>query len=295
MKAQSISNIVHGTGVFYRGKTHVMSFLTLGGLEDALLIDQMEIQTEERFMHHYNFPPYSVGETGRLGSPGRRELGHGTLAKKALRGILPTKQDFPHTIRIVSEVMSSNGSTSMASVCASSLALRDGGVPIKSHVAGIAIGLVYEDDENYKLLTDIKGVEDFYGHMDFKVAGTSKGINAIQLDLKIHGISMEIIEKTLEKAKDARIKILEKMKAEISTPNPLPESIPKTKMIRIPSNKIGLIIGKHGATIKGIQKETSTHIGIEDNGDILVKGDETNINFAISKIKDIVSKSNSPK
>ena len=294
-KAGDFSNIVHGTGLFYRGKTHVMTFLTLGGIEDALMIDQMEIQTEKRFMHHYNFPPFSTGETSRLGSPKRRELGHGTLAEKALNGILPSKLDFPQTIRLVSEVFSSNGSTSMAAVCASSLALRDGGVPIKSHIAGIAIGLVYKSEESYKLLTDIKGIEDYYGHMDFKVAGTTKGINAIQLDLKIDGINLKIIKETIEKAKNARIQILEKMEEEIPKPNELPESVPRSKMIKIPPNKIGLIIGSKGVTIKGIQKDTETKINIEDNGDILVLGNEENIAKAIEKIKVIISRNNSPR
>ncbi len=289
MSVEKFSNTVHGNGVFYRGDTHVMSFLTIGSLDDALISDQMEIQAEERFMHHYNFPPYATGETKRLGSPNRREIGHGRLAQKALKSILPSEENFPHTIRLVSEVMSSNGSSSMASICASSLALRNGGVPISKHIAGIAIGLVYANEKKYKLLTDIKGEEDFYGHMDFKIAGTKKGISAIQLDLKIDGISIETIEQSLRKAKKARLEILKKMDEAISKENNLPASIPNTKLIKIPKSKIGIIIGKKGATIKYIEKQTNTTIEIEDNGNIVIKGNQDEIQKAVLEIKNRIN------
>ncbi len=291
MQAGDFSEVVHGTGIFCRGSTHIMSFLTLGGLEDVLLQDEMEIQGEKFFMHHYNFPPYSVGEVERLRSPGRRELGHGKLVEKAIESVLPNQQSFPYVIRIVSETVSSNGSSSMASVCASSLALMDAGVPIKSHIAGVAFGLVYQSLDNYKILTDIKGSEDFYGHMDFKSAGTKNGITAIQLDLKIKGLPLEVLKQVFEKSKKARLKILNEMDKRISQPNELPENLDLSKMIKINSSKIGLIIGKKGQKIKEIIRETDTKIEIEDNGDILIKGEKEAIEKAIKIIKEIIKSS----
>ena len=217
-KAGGISKLLHGTGTFYRGGTHVLSALTLGGPGDSQILDSIEERdTQKRFIHHYNFPPYSVGETGRMGGANRRMIGHGALAEKALLAVIPDKEAFPYTIRIVSEALASNGSTSMASVCGGTLALMDAGVPIKAPVAGIASGLMLDGD-NYKVLTDIQGPEDHHGDMDFKVAGTREGITAIQMDVKVLGVSLPILTEALQKAKAARFQILDVIEKEITTP-----------------------------------------------------------------------------
>jgi polyribonucleotide nucleotidyltransferase len=209
----------HGSAMFHRGLTKVLSILTLGGPGDQQLLDGMEIEGKKRFMHHYNFPPFSTGETGFMRGPKRREIGHGHLAEKALLPLIPNPEEFPYTIRIVSEALSSNGSTSMASVCAATLALMDAGVPIKAPAAGISIGLAKDEvSGSYKVLTDIQGPEDHFGDMDFKVAGTKNGITAIQMDIKINGINYDIIKEALEKAKDARLKILDIISATIAEP-----------------------------------------------------------------------------
>lgn len=285
--ADRLSAIVHGTGIFYRGETHVMSFLTIGDLDDALFIDGMEIQDKKNYMHYYNFPPFATGEAGRIGSPKRREIGHGALAEKALIRMLPEETEFPYTMRVVSEVMSSNGSSSMASTCASTLALLSGGVPLKNKVAGIAIGLVSQGDD-YKILTDILGEEDHYGDMDFKVTGTDKGITAIQLDIKNNGISREIIEETLKRAKDARLKILENINDTISEPAEMSDKIEKVKIVEIPQFKIGLVIGKGGMTIKKITKLSKARIDIKSDGRAFIFGKGDSIKIATEEIKKII-------
>jgi polyribonucleotide nucleotidyltransferase len=279
----------HGSGLFARGLTHVLSILTLGAPGDELLLEGMEIVGKKRFLHHYNFPAYSVGEVRRMGSPGRREIGHGALAEKALRPVIPTSDEFPYTIRIVSEVLSSNGSTSMAATCASSLALFDGGVKVKRAVAGISCGLVMEDsltgildthkskpisERNYKLLTDIQGPEDSLGDMDFKVAGTEKGITAIQLDIKVRGLTMAILKEGLERAKVAREQILKNMESAISSPrSELSPSAPCILSIKINPEKIREVIGPGGKVINSIIDETETSIDIEEDGSVFVTAD----------------------
>jgi polyribonucleotide nucleotidyltransferase len=272
-QAGGISPVLHGSGIFYRGQTHVLSALTLGGPQDAQIIDGMEVSEVKRFMHHYNFPPFSTGETGRTGSTNRRSIGHGALAEKALAPVIPAKETFPYTIRIVSECMASNGSTSMASVCGSTLALMDGGVPISSPVAGIASGLMMETPEKYVLLTDIQGPEDHHGDMDFKVAGTRKGITAIQMDIKIGGIPIKILTEALEKAERARFQILDVIEKEIATPRKdISAHAPKIVMIKINPDQIGLVIGPGGKMVKGIRDKTGADIEIEDDGTVFITG-----------------------
>ncbi len=267
---------VHGSGIFYRGETHILSVATLGAPGDVQLIEGMEIQTKKRFMHHYNFPPFSTGETGRMGSPGRREIGHGALAERALEAVIPPKEIFPYTIRLVSEAMSSNGSTSMGSVCASTLALMDAGVPIKEPVAGIAMGLMMESDKKYKVLTDIQGPEDHHGDMDFKAAGTKNGINAIQMDVKVEGVTLEILDETLRDAKAARIKIMEVMLKEIPRPRAdISPNAPKIITITINPDKIRDVVGPGGKTINKIIDETGAEIDIEQTGEIFITGRDT--------------------
>lgn len=272
-RAGGFSNRLHGTGIFYRGGTHIFTVLTLGGPEDMQLVDGMEVEEDKRFMHHYNFPPYSVGETGRAGFVNRREVGHGALAEKALEVVLPSKTEFPYTIRLVSEALASNGSTSQASICASTLALMDGGVPIKAPVAGIAMGLMYKDENSYKILTDIQGPEDHHGDMDFKVAGTERGINAIQLDVKVEGVSIKILSEAIEQSKSARIKILDTIKNAIEFPRKeLSPFAPKIVVVSINPSKIGLVIGSGGKTINEIREKTETEITIEDDGTVYITG-----------------------
>ena len=273
VQAGGISPMLHGSGIFYRGGTHVLSALTLGGPGDAQTIDGMELQTKKSFMHHYNFPPFSVGETGRMGGANRRMIGHGNLAETALSMVLPDKEKFPYTIRLVSESMASNGSTSMGSVCASTLALMDAGVPIKAPVAGIASGLMMKDDKNYVLLTDIQGPEDHHGDMDFKVAGTRAGITAVQMDVKVDGIPLKILSEAFEKAKAARLKILDVIEKEIAAPRPdISPRAPKIISIRIKPDQIGLVIGGGGKTIKEIKEKTGAEIDIEDDGRVFFTG-----------------------
>jgi len=287
----------HGSGLFCRGLTHVLSIVTLGGPGEELLVEGMEIVGKKRFLHHYNFPPYSSGEVRRMSSPGRREIGHGALAEKALRPMVPDVEKFPYTIRIVSEVLSSNGSTSMASVCASSLALFDAGVPMKKAVAGISCGLIMDGEDetklisqrDYKLLTDIQGPEDHFGDMDFKVAGTSDGITAIQLDIKVRGLTLVILKQGLEKAKEARNKILAKMNEAISLPREeLSPLAPKILTIKIDPEKIGDVIGSGGKIINEIISETDTSIEIKEDGLVFVTAkDKEKAQKAIDRIYNI--------
>ncbi len=261
----------HGSGLFTRGRTQVLTITTLGSPKEEQLIESLGQEEYKRFIHHYNFPPFSTGEVKRLGGPGRREIGHGALAERALRPVIPDENDFPYTIRLVSEVLSSNGSTSMASVCGSSLSLMDAGIPIKTPVAGVAMGLVTGEDGKYAILTDIEGLEDAFGDMDFKVAGTSEGITAIQLDLKIKGINYQIIKDALEQARQARLFILERMKETISSSRPqLSKYAPKITRISIDPDKIRNVIGPGGRVIRSITEETKTSIDIENDGTLII-------------------------
>jgi polyribonucleotide nucleotidyltransferase len=278
-KAGGVSSVLHGTGIFYRGETHVLSVATLGGPDTLLEIEGMEVRGKKRFMHHYNFPPYSVGETGRLGGINRREMGHGFLAEKALAGVIPSKDTFPYTIRVVSESTSSNGSTSQGSICAASIALMDAGVPILAPVAGIAMGVMMDEHApagtmpKYKILTDIQGPEDHHGDMDFKVAGTRSGITALQLDIKVGGIPPQILRDALEKAKAARIQILEVIEKEIPKPRAdISPNAPKILVIKILPTQIGMVIGGGGKTVNMIRDKTGAEINIEDDGTVFVTG-----------------------
>jgi len=271
-QAGGISSVLHGSGIFYRGGTHVFTALTLGGPEDKQTVNGMDVDASRRFMHHYNFPPFSSGETGRSGLTNRREIGHGALAEKALAMVLPSAEDFPYTIRLVSESMASNGSTSQASICASTLALMDGGVPIKNPVAGIAMGLMLSNN-NYKILTDIQGPEDHHGDMDFKVAGTRNGITAIQLDIKVDGVPVKILAEALEQAKKARLHILDIMQKEIEKPREnISPNAPKILVLKIKTDQIGQVIGSGGKTIKEIKEKTGAEITIEDDGKVFISG-----------------------
>jgi len=280
----------HGSGLFCRGRTKALSILTLGSPSDQQLVEGMEIVGKKRFMHHYNFPPYSVGEVRPLRGPGRREIGHGMLAEKALLSLIPGFDEFPYTIRVVSEMLSSNGSTSMASISSSSLALMDAGVPIKSPAAGIAIGLIQDEKtKEYKVLTDIQGPEDHYGDMDFKVAGTKKGITAIQMDVKIAGITREIIEEALSRAKKARAKILDSIEKVLSKPrSQLSPYAPRILIIQIKPDKIREVIGPGGKVINEIIEKTGAAIDIEDSGLIYVTSEkEEAAKKAVEWIKNI--------
>jgi len=264
--------IVHGSGVFYRGGTHILSVVTLGGPKEGQLIEGIEVQTVKHFMHHYNFPPFSTGETGRMGGTGRREIGHGALAEKALSAVIPSWEDFPYTIRVVSESMASNGSTSQGSICASTMALMDAGVPIKNPVAGIAIGLMWKNESNYKILTDIQGPEDHHGDMDFKAAGTKEGVTAIQMDVKIDGVSVGILKEALEQAKKAREEILEVMLKALPVPRKLSERAPVIVKLAIDPSKIGAVVGPGGKIINGIIEKTGVEIDIDQDGTVLIIG-----------------------
>ena len=284
-KAGGISPVLHGSGIFYRGETHVLSVLALGGPEDMLVIEGMESQSKKRFMHHYNFPPYSGGETGRVGGINRREMGHGFLAEKALTPVIPDKISFPYTIRVVSESTASNGSTSQASICAATIALMDGGVPIKNPVAGISIGLMSDANGKYVLLSDIQGPEDHYGDMDFKVAGTTNGITAIQLDVKVSGVALNILKEALVRAKEARLKILETIIAEIPAPRAsISPNAPMIMTIKIKKDQIGLIIGPGGKNVNAIREQTGTEITIEEDGTVFVTGKNGGAEKAIAMI-----------
>ncbi|HZQ17050.1 MAG TPA: polyribonucleotide nucleotidyltransferase [Gaiellaceae bacterium] len=270
----SVMPRTHGSGLFTRGQTQIMTLLTLGTAKEGQRIDDLSLEQERRYMHHYNFPPYSVGETGRMGSPKRRDIGHGALAQRALEAVIPPADEFPYTIRLVSETLESNGSSSMGSVCGSTLALMDAGVPIKEPVSGIAMGLVKEGDD-YVILTDIQGAEDHLGDMDFKVAGTPEGITALQMDIKITGVSREIMERALAQAKEARIAILGRMLEAIPEPREaLAEHAPRISTIQINPEYIGMVIGKGGETIRGLESEYDVQIDIEEDGTILVYATE---------------------
>lgn len=272
-QAGGVSSILHGSGIFYRGGTHVLSVLTLGGPEDRHMVDGMLAKSEKRFMHHYNFPPYSAGEVGRAGFTNRREVGHGALAEKALAMVLPSLEVFPYTMRVVSESMASNGSTSQASICASILALMDGGVPIKAPVAGIAMGLMYESDDKYKVLTDIQGPEDHHGDMDFKIAGTREGVTAIQLDVKVEGVPIKILAEAMKQAIKARTAIIDAIEKEIPAPRTeISPNAPKIIMLKINPDKIGMVIGSGGKTIKEIKEKSGAEISIEDDGTVYLTG-----------------------
>ena len=261
----------HGTGLFSRGETQVLTIATLGSPGDEKIIDGLDDEEKKRYLHHYNFPPYSVGETRPLRGPGRREIGHGALAEKALVPVLPAQNDFPYTLRCVSEVLSSNGSTSMASVCGSTLALMDAGVPILAPVAGISIGLIKEEGDAYTLLTDIAGIEDFYGDMDFKVAGTTDGITAIQLDTKAKYLPMAMIPEIFRQAYDARLKILEVLNSAIQEPREeLSQYAPRILTVNIPVDRIGEVIGPGGKMIRSIVERTGAKIDIEDDGTVFI-------------------------
>jgi polyribonucleotide nucleotidyltransferase len=289
-KAGGISDVLHGSGIFYRGETHVLSVLALGGPEDMQTIEGMESQSKKRFMHHYNFPPYSGGETGRVGGINRREMGHGFLAEKALTPVIPNKISFPYTIRVVSESTASNGSTSQASICAATIALMDGGVPIKTPVAGISIGLMADekDSTKYVLLSDIQGPEDHYGDMDFKVAGTKDGITAIQLDVKVDGVQIPILKEALLRAKKARAQILETITSEISSPRQnISPKAPKIMTVKIKKDQIGMVIGPGGKNINAIREQTGTEITIEEDGTVFVTGKNGGAEEAVRIIEEM--------
>lgn len=260
------NTITHGSALFTRGQTQALSTLTLAPMREAQTIDGLDLEYKKRFMHHYNFPQYSVGETGRYGAPGRREIGHGALGERALEQVMPSLEEFPYAIRLVAEVLESNGSSSQASICAGTLALMAGGVPIKAPVAGIAMGLI-SDGANYSILTDIQGLEDHFGDMDFKVAGTREGITALQMDIKISGITAEILAEALAQAKRARLEILDVIEATIAEPRAtLAPSAPKIDTIKIDTDKIKIVIGKGGETIDKIIEETGVKIDIDEDG-----------------------------
>ena len=286
----------HGSALFMRGKTHALSVVTLGSPSDVLLLQGMEITGEKRFLHHYNFPAYSSGEVGPLRGPGRREIGHGALGEKALLPVIPSQEQFPYTIRVVSEILSSNGSTSMAATCASSLALMAAGVPVKTHVAGIAMGLMTEKlfsekgaEGKYKILTDIQGPEDHYGDMDFKVAGTKNGITALQMDVKIKGVNEKILKEMLAEAKKARLFILEKMNQVISEPRKnLSPFAPKIFVLKIKKDQIGTLIGPGGKVINKIIENNDVAIDIEEDGTVFVTApNDEKAQAAITEIKNI--------
>ncbi|MBN2076656.1 MAG: polyribonucleotide nucleotidyltransferase [Dehalococcoidales bacterium] len=279
----------HGSGLFTRGQTQVMTITTLGSTRKEQQLDGLGIEETKRFIHHYNFPPFSTGEARRIGTPSRREIGHGALAERSLQAVLPKDEDFPYTIRLVSEVLSSSGSTSMASVCASSLSLMDAGIPIKRAVAGIAMGLITDENGKYAILTDIEGTEDNYGDMDFKVAGTTEGITGLQMDTKIKGLSAEIVEKTFQQAKEARLHILEVMSNTISeSRTDLSAYAPRVYKISVPTEKIGSVIGPGGKTIRSIIEETKTTIDIDDTGTVLIgSNDEASARKAIEIIENM--------
>jgi polyribonucleotide nucleotidyltransferase len=279
----------HGSGLFTRGQTQALSVCTLGALGDVQILDGLGIEETKRFMHHYNFPPFSVGETGAMRGPGRREIGHGALGERALEPVIPSEKEFPYTIRLVSEVLESNGSTSQASICASTLAMMDAGVPIKAPVAGIAMGLI-KNGEHYTILTDIQGMEDHLGDMDFKVAGTAKGVTALQMDIKIKGLSREILEEALQQARKGRMEILEHMMQTISEPRKeLSKYAPKILTMQINPDKIREVIGPSGKQINKIIEETGVKIDIEQDGTIFISSVNEEMNRKAKKIiEDIV-------
>ncbi|MBM4430467.1 MAG: polyribonucleotide nucleotidyltransferase, partial [Chloroflexi bacterium] len=276
----------HGSGLFTRGETQVLTIATLGTASDEQVLDGLGVENSKRYMHHYNFPPYSTGEAGRMHGPGRREIGHGALAERAILPMIPEEETFPYTVRLVSEVLSSNGSTSMASVCASTLSLFDAGVPLKSPVAGIAMGLVKEGDR-YVVLTDIQGMEDHLGDMDFKVAGTAKGVTALQMDIKTKGIDRQILQIALNQARKARLFVLGKMLEVIKEPRAeLSPYAPRITLIKIDPEKIGAVIGPGGKMIRSIIAETGAKIDVEDDGTVFVSStDKAASDKAVAKIR----------
>ena len=289
-QAGDFSPVLHGSGIFYRGETHIFTALTLGGPDDSQILDTIEENgTKKHFMHHYNFPPFSVGEAGRVGGFNRRMIGHGALAEKAIAAVIPSKENFPYTIRLVSETLASNGSSSMGSVCASTLALMDGGVPITAPVAGIASGLMMRSHSEYALITDIQGPEDEYGDMDLKVAGTRSGITAIQMDVKVDGIPIQILGEALEKARVARLQILDVIEAEIRAPRAdISPRAPKILVMKILPDQIGLVIGGGGKTINGIKDETGVEeITIEDDGTVYISGKDGSAEKAQARIESL--------
>ena len=289
-KAGGVSTMLHGSGIFYRGGTHVFTALTLGGPGDSQIIDSIEeLDAKKRFMHHYNFPPYSSGETGRMGGVNRRATGHGALAEKAIQPVIPDAVAFPYTIRLVSECFASNGSTSMGSACASTLALMDGGVPIKAPVAGIAMGVMSHDGE-HKVMTDIQGPEDEFGGMDFKVAGTRAGVTAIQLDIKLDGIPLAVLVEALAGAKKARLEILDVIEKEIAAPRAtISPRAPEILTMKVKPDQIGLVIGGGGKTINGIKDVSEVDdITIEDDGSIFITGKGESAKMARSMIEALV-------
>lgn len=277
----------HGTGLFNRGETQVMTIVTLGPMSERQQLDGLGIEETKTYMHHYNFPPYSTGEVRRVGVVGRREIGHGALAERAILPVIPSPEEFPYTIRLVSEVLGSNGSTSMGSTCACSLALMDAGVPVKKAVAGMAMGLITDDAGNFVVLTDIAGTEDFYGDMDFKVAGTQEGITAIQLDIKLKGISLQIAEEAIKRARDARMFALGVMNKVISAPRPnMSPYAPRMYKIKINPEKIGTVIGPGGKMIRSIIEQTSSSVDIDDSGTVVIgSSDEKSARRAIEIIE----------
>jgi polyribonucleotide nucleotidyltransferase len=295
-----LSPRAHGSGLFTRGETQVLTLATLGTLGEAQEIDSLSPIESKRYLHHYNFPPYSVGEVRRLRGQSRREVGHGALAERALEPVIPAEETFPYTLRLVSEVLSSNGSTSMASVCGSTLSLMDAGVPIKAPVAGIAMGLITDPSppsgeqagsgqtfSRYKVLTDIQGTEDHLGDMDFKVAGTKEGITALQMDIKISGLSADIMKEALEQARVARLAILDIMLEAIPQPRAeLKDTAPRITTVKIPVDKIGALIGPGGKNIRALQEETGTRIDIEEDGTVYIAAVEgTGAQLAIERIE----------
>src|SRR5690606_21033586 len=281
---------VHGSALFTRGETQALVVATLGNARDVQVIDALEGERKDPFMLHYNFPPYSVGECGRMGATGRREIGHGRLARRGVAAVLPAQDSFPYTLRVVSEITESNGSSSMASVCGSSLALMDAGVPLKAPVAGIAMGLVKEDN-GFAVLTDILGDEDHLGDMDFKVAGTTSGVTALQMDIKIEGITEEIMEIALEQALHARLHILAEMNKVLAKPrSTISDTAPRFETIKVHPDKIRDIIGKGGATIRAITEETGSSSDIEDDGTVKIYADSgENLRAAILRVESIVA------
>lgn len=290
-QAGGISPVIHGTGLFYRGQTHVLAALTLGGPGDAQLIDTIEFQDKKKsFMLHYNFPPFSVGETGRVGGMNRRMIGHGALAEKSLRAVLPPKESFPYTVRIVADCLASNGSTSMASVCAGTLALMDAGVPITKPVAGIAMGMMSDATAGvYKVLTDIQGPEDHHGDMDFKVAGTKDGVTGVQMDVKVDGVPLKVLSEAFTQAKKARLQILDVITKAIPAPRAdISPRAPKILTAKVKVDQIGLVIGPGGKTINGIRERTGAEdITIEEDGTIFITGKMGAAEAAFKEITDL--------
>jgi polyribonucleotide nucleotidyltransferase len=273
----------HGSALFTRGQTQALSVAALGTLKEEMRLDTLGLQTQKFYFHHYNFPPFSVGEAGRLGGPKRRDVGHGALAERALIPMVPSTEEFPYTIRVVSDILESNGSSSMASVCGSSLSLMDAGVPLKRPVAGIAMGLIKEGDD-YIVLTDIAGVEDHLGDMDFKVAGTDQGITALQMDIKIQGVTFDILRDALTQARDARLFILQKMNDVISSPRTeLKPHAPRIVQLKIDPSQIGLLIGKGGETIRGLQEQFESQIDVNDEGQVLVYASNGELGDALAE------------